>query len=61
MKKSVNFKKWITSFLVIVMLVSCFAVFDNSNVEAKDYTNNGCVSWVKDRASAKLGITLPAT
>lgn len=28
--------------------------------QAKDYTNNGCVSWVKDRA-AQIGITLPAT
>lgn len=28
-------------------------------VKAKDYSNTGCVDWVKDRASAKLGITLP--
>ena len=27
---------------------------------AKDYTNGGCVSWVKDRA-AQIGITLPST
>lgn len=61
MKEKLKRKKQITCLLFIVIFVSCFTVFGNQKVKAKDYSVNGCVDWVKDRASAKLGITLPKT
>lgn len=61
MKERLNRKKQIAKFLVIVMIISACPMFNDQNAEAKDYTNGGCVQWVKDRTMEKLGITLPAT
>lgn len=61
MKERLHRRRQMARFLVMVMLISCCPVFNNQGAEAKDYTNGGCVQWVKDRAMEKLGITLPAT
>ena len=45
--------------LIVSMFFGCFT--QKKNCAAKDYTNGGCVQWVKDRAQSVLGITLPAT
>ena len=45
--------------LIVSMFFGCFT--QKKYCAAKDYTNGGCVQWVKDRAQSVLGITLPAT
>ncbi len=51
---------------VILAVVMCFSVLggipmSGSISHAKDYTNGGCVQWVKDRTASVLGIMLPPT
>ncbi len=62
-KKEVTMKtkrmKVIGVILSISIILSTLA--DVPVILAKDYTDGGCVQWVKDRAKEKLGITLPAT
>lgn len=51
-------KRVIAAFMI--MCLSTMMVFGSISI-AKDYSSLGCVQWVKDRASEKLGITLPPT
>ncbi|MCM1181302.1 MAG: leucine-rich repeat protein [Clostridium sp.] len=55
--------------VILVVFLLCTLLFQGipgtsitwiRHVNAADYTNGGCVDWVKDRAS-QIGITLPAT
>lgn len=61
MKLRRNWKKWTARVLVVVMILTCVPLYNHQEAEAADYSENGCVRWVKDRAFAKLGITLPGT
>ena len=49
----------LTVVIIFSMVFGCLS--QKKYCEAKDYTDGGCVQWVKDRAKAVLGITLPAT
>ena len=51
-------KRIVAVFLIMTL---CFTSVSWKWSKAKDYTNLGCVNWVKDRAKEKLGISLPAT
>ena len=45
----------------LALFMSTLVLYPIQVANAKDYTSLGCVSWVKDRAKEKLGITLPST
>lgn len=54
-------RQWIAKFLVVAMIVTLLPLGVTKESKAEYYNNGGCVRWVKDRASSKLGIQLPAT
>ncbi len=63
MKRTVQVK---VIFMMVLMFVFLMQGIPGTKLDcaivsnAADYTNNGCVRWVKDRA-AQIGITLPST
>lgn len=58
MKKTA--RKWIARVLVFIMIATCVPMYQKQEVKAADFSNGGCVKWVKARA-AQIGITLPPT
>lgn len=66
-KEAIMEKKRIRRLQAVVLaVIMCFSVLggipmSGSISQAKDYTNGGCVQWVKDRTASVLGITLPPT
>lgn len=47
---------WILTIMMVIGLMNGFVC--QKNVQAADYSNMGCVRWVKDRARSLLGIEL---
>ncbi len=43
------------------MMITSVLIYYVKEINAADYTDNGCVRWVKERTKSKLGITLPGT
>lgn len=60
MKKKSLFKQTIAYIITIVMVVGLMngLVFEKRVQAAEDYSNAGCVRWVKDRAKSVLGLEL---
>lgn len=60
-KKRIS-KQSLAYIIIIVMVMNLMNGFVLENkVKANDYSDGGCVAWVKDRVSSKLGISLPST
>lgn len=54
-------RMWLAKFMILCMVLGSLWISPKQSVKAADYTNNGCVRWVRDLASKRLGITLPGT
>lgn len=63
MKKISVWKRCTVFVLTLAVMLGCFSFYPSETgfVFAADYSNAGCVKWARNRASAKLGISLPAT
>lgn len=60
MSRKRKIRKWFSLMLAFALLVTSIQAFDCTKIFAKQYTDNGCVLWVRDRAR-QIGITLPGT